>query len=374
MLDDTRHRLEETDVVFARGGLGLHRPQLRKEARKLVPPRGIEILDQAGNDAAGAQRVHPGAERQDLLVFVGAAEQDLAPRVRRLGDQRFHQPRLADADLAVEDPDRPMAPRRVRQPLAKRRVLRNPSDQGGVGGEDGGAEATWLHVVADVRPRLEEIAIELPGLRLGLDAELALEDADAGLVLAERRASPVLSRVEAHQRPMHGLLGRLEPEQPYRGLDGVLHGVGSRVVGEQLREALDGQLPESLSLGSKPFLEGGLGDAHTLEQVAAVERRRPFQRFGAGRRRQRFEPRDVHLDRRRADADVVALLDEARSRGTRQGLTQRHEGLPETVARALVGRVAPQKRRQLVARDHPSGLEREIGEERLGLLAWKGDG
>src|SRR2546430_2771305 len=148
---------------------------------------------------------------------------------------------------------RAIASRRVRQPLAKRRVLRNPSDQGGVGGEDGGAEATWLHVVADVRPRLEEIAIELPGLRLGLDTELALEDADAGLVLAERRASPVLSRVEAHQRPMHGLLGGPEPEQPYRGLDGVLHGVGSPVVGNPLREALHGQPPDALHPGPKPF-------------------------------------------------------------------------------------------------------------------------
>ncbi|MFQ5984807.1 MAG: hypothetical protein ACE5LL_04740 [Alphaproteobacteria bacterium] len=48
--------------------------------------------------------------------------------------------------------------------------------------------------------------------------------------------------------------------------------------------------------------------------------------------------------------------------------------MPETAARLLLAAVAPKETRQLVARTRLARRQRQIGEQRLGLLRRQGDG
>jgi hypothetical protein len=98
-----------------------------------------------------------------------------------------------------------------------------------------------------------------------------------------------------------------------------------------------------------------------------------LERLRASVLHQPLERRHVYLDAVGTDADRVSLLHETDGRPAGQGPSERHESLTQAVAGALVGRVAPQERGQLVARLHASGMEREVGQQRLGLLAREPD-
>jgi len=52
----------------------------------------------------------------------------------------------------------------------------------------------------------KQLAVDLLGGFLGLDAELTLEDGDAELILAQRRRAPALAGVETHEGPMRHFL------------------------------------------------------------------------------------------------------------------------------------------------------------------------
>lgn len=109
-------------------------------------------------------------------------------------------------------------------------------------------------------------------LRLGvrLRTDLALERADALLVLAQRRAAPAEIRIEPHERAVHGLLQRIEREQSERGLRRAFAGAATALLREQLCEGLERELAQPLPLAEQPFLPRPLIDDEPREQVAAI--------------------------------------------------------------------------------------------------------
>ena len=162
---------------------------------------------------------------------------------------------------------------------------------------------------------------------------------------------------------MHRLLCWIECQQPeadaHRGLDRVR----SDVMAEQLREDFHGQLAQSLPLGAQPVLERGLVDTDALEQRATVEHRRAFERVRGTVGGEALESRDINVHGGRVYAHRVVFFHEAACGRTRQPTAERDQRLSEAVAGALIGRVAPEERRQRVARVHLSGAKREICEQ-----------
>ena len=72
----------------------------------------------------------------------------------------------------------------------------------------------------------KDLLVERLGLGFGLGVELALEGGDAHLVLAQGGAAAAELRVEAHERSVHGLLERIESQEPEGRLHGGLGGAG----------------------------------------------------------------------------------------------------------------------------------------------------
>ena len=85
-----------------------------------------------------------------------------------------------------------------------------------------------------------------------------------------------------------------------------------------------------------------------------------LERLRASILHQPLEHRHVDLDAVGTDSDRVSLLDETEGRRAVQGPSERHESLTQAVSGALVGRVAPQERGQLVAGLHASGMKGEV--------------
>ena len=232
MLHGPGHRLEEADVVLGRGRLSLRPAELGEQPSELRAPLLVQLFDRSRDDLPGAECIDPRSERQDLLAFVPAAGQDLAAPFDRVGDERLEQSRLADAGLTLDQADRSATAPRIAKPLPQGVELDPAPDQSGAGSWH------WRWTTArafDARcagPSLEKLAVELPGLSFGLDAELALESFDARLVLSEGCAAPALTRVQAHERPVHRLLRRIQPEQPYGGLYRSIDGTGPGQVAQ----------------------------------------------------------------------------------------------------------------------------------------------
>ena len=124
--------------------------------------------------------------------------------------------------------------------------------------------AALIRHAGDLRPRLEQLAVELLGFRLGFEAKLALEDSDARLVLAEGSAAPALARIETHERSVHCLLRRVEAEQSHGGLHRLVDRTDLGLMAQELRERFHGQLSQSLPLRPEPVLERRLLDADPL--------------------------------------------------------------------------------------------------------------
>src|SRR5215469_9178358 len=103
----------------------------------------------------------------------------------------------------------------------------------------------------------KQLTVNLLGGSLGLDAELTLKDIDAELILPQRRRTPALVGVEAHECPMRHFLQRIEAEQSQRGLNRGLRGprasCGARAVWRTPR----GRARAAAPLGAQPLLELG---------------------------------------------------------------------------------------------------------------------
>jgi hypothetical protein len=211
----------------------------------------------------------------------------------------------------------------------------------------------------------EDVLVELAGLGLGLDPELALEGGEALLVLAEGAPAAAEAEVEAHKGAVDGLLGGVEGEEAKAGLEGGLESAGVALEGEEAGEGLLGELAEALALGEEPLLEGGGGDAEAGEEVAAVEGGGAGESVGGVGGSLALEVVDVQLDAGGGDADGVAVDPEEVGAG---GLAKPGEGLPEAGARGAIGGVAPEEGREGIAGVALAWRgEGEVGEEGLSL-------
>ena len=114
-------------------------------------------------------------------------------------------------------------------------------------------------------PLPRDLLIELPGRRLGLDAELTLQNTDAHLVLAKRGCPPAQLGMETHDRAMERLLQRIDGKQPKRCLQRGLRRAHARLMVEQLRERVDGPPVQPLALREEPVLERHLLQAEAFE-------------------------------------------------------------------------------------------------------------
>src|SRR5581483_3302180 len=217
------------------------------------------------------------------------------------------------------------------------------------------------------RRRAQDLAIERARRLLGLDAELALEPADADLVLPQRRRPPALAPQQLHHRPMHVLAQRVEREEPRRGVE---CGFGSAVRDaplEELRQDLDREPVQALALDGAPLLEGLLVDAQPVEELALVAGGRALERPRIATGGGRFELAHVDADRRRIERDGVGADQQHAISAATERAAEARQRLAEALPRALLRRLAPKQRGELLPSVEPPRRHREIGEQRLRL-------
>ena len=224
------HALEDFEIV-GRPGIGAAGIQLGQQARQLASAGRGEVRESADllRDAPGAKRIHPRAEGQDLLAFVTPPEQDVALPVGGFRGQLADQPGLADPRLAQHQHELAASFICLDERGAAARHFQLPSDEGDIGrhrqrsSEGAGRRAAHRRPPAAWRTRAgspaEDLLVDLARVGLGLDAELAPEDADAELVLPEGAPTSAELGVEAHQGPVDGFLERIEGDEPERGLE-----------------------------------------------------------------------------------------------------------------------------------------------------------
>src|SRR5262249_37916781 len=112
---------------------------------------------------------------------------------------------------ALEDADRATALPGVGEALAQRRQLRDAADQRRFRLGEARRGLIPGHRRAP-RRCLQQLAVQPARVRVGLDAQLALESRDADLVLAQSSSEATLLGIEAHERSVRRLLRRIERE------------------------------------------------------------------------------------------------------------------------------------------------------------------
>ena len=76
---------------------------------------------------------------------------------------------------------------------------------------------------------------------------------------------------------------------------------------QQLRERVQRQLTQALTLRQKPFLERRFPKRQVVEQISAVESQGASERIRRGLSHLPLELEDVDFDRRRVQRDTVAI-------------------------------------------------------------------
>ena len=292
--------------------------ELGKQPSELREPDAFEALQGSciHQDCALPQRIDPRPEGQDLLALVRAAEQDGTAPARSLCREISQQPALTDPGLADDRHDLAVSGPGRGHDLVELGHLGVAADERAIGGPGCTGERHRHHLTWALS---EDLLIERLGLGLGLDAQLALEDLDALLILPERGGPAPELPVQPHQRPVHGLLQRVEREQAKRRLHCGCGGAARALVSKPPRERFERQFAQPLSLRHEPVLEDRLGHAEPRQQVAAIEPDRLLK----GRRRSladgAFEGSGVRLDRIRGQRDGISrqmenlVLDTAKS-------------------------------------------------------------
>ena len=172
---------------------------------------------------------------------------------------------------------------------------------------------------------------------------------------------------------MNRLLERIEGKQPGCRADGG-QGVRPSLVGQELRERLQRQVPEPLSLRQEPLLEQGLIDRQPGEEVAGVGRGRRLERVRRALGDEPLEEHRVDLHPAGVEPHGVAFHQQERRLDARERLPQVEEDLTHRMARLAGAELAPQERGELVARLGLTGVEGEIGQQGLGLASRKSQG
>lgn len=140
---------------------------------------------------------------------------------------------------------------------------------------------------------------------------------------------------------MHGLLERIEGEEPEGGLYRGVHLPGLALLREEPGQDLERQLPQPLALGQEPFLEGRGVHGKAREQVAAVERRRLGKRCGRRLGGQALELRDIDVHSTRVERDD-GFGRAQRGRRARQSAAQQDQHAAEVLPCQAVGHLGPE--------------------------------
>jgi hypothetical protein len=164
-----------------------------------------------------------------------------------------------------------------------------------------------------------------------------------------------------------GLLQRVQRQETEAGLDGRLGGAGLLLMGEQVAQALDGQLVQALPLGREPVVERALGQCQPGQQVTPIEPGDLLEGGGAAVGDQPLEPRHVHVHDRGVQGHARAVEDYAGPSGAGQGRPDSREGVAEVAPGLGIRHVAPQQGRELLARMGLAERESQVGQEGLGL-------
>ncbi len=179
------------------------------------------------------------------------------------------------------------------------------------------------------------------------------------------RALPGLF-VQPHQPAIAVLAQGVEGEEALVRLDRALDLAALGIAGRQLGLHVAGQVAQARRLADAPGLEGFHPDVQSVEQVAGIKRRRPFQALRVVLGGEPLEGADVDVERRRVQRQGVAV-------GQEYGHFAVAERLAQAVARLLLRPVVPKQGRQILARVSLIRTEGQKCEQCLALLAPKGD-
>ena len=138
-------------------------------------------------------------------------------------------------------------------------------------------------------------------------------------------------------------------------------------MGEQVAQALDGQLVQPLPLGREPLLERALRQRQAGQQVTPIEAGDLLERGGAAVGDQPLEPRHVHIHDRGVQGHARAIENQPGPGGPGQGLPDSREGVAQVASGLGIRHVAPQQGRELLARVGLAERESQVGQEGLGL-------
>ena len=167
---------------------------------------------------------------------------------------------------------------------------------------------------------------------------------------------------------MHGLLQRIEGQQPYGGLNPAFGLATARLLGQQLAENLQRQLPQSLALYGDPLLERRLVHIEAFDEVAAVQVRGLLQGVGGAFGKQALEGGYVDVHRGWIECNGPAPGHQDWRSGGRQCLVENVHGLPQALVCLLVAGLAPQQGCQVVARIGLARAQPQVRQQRLGFL------
>jgi len=250
-----------------------------------------------------------------------------------------HQPRVADPRLPDDCDHASVACARLGEEIAKApHLLRSPDERSrgrsdyGRRRESGRRTGVRSGFAAGFSAWLlsQDLLIEPSRVGLGLHPELAPEYADADLVLAKGRSAPSLLRVEPHQGAIHGLLQRIERDQPQRRLQRGVSSPRGPLTCQQLREGAERQFAQPLPLGHQPVLEMSATEREALEEITAIQADRLLECFRVSNLHEPLEGGDIDVDRVDVQGNRFAGEVQAGRVGGRQGAAKDEERLAET--------------------------------------------
>ena len=200
------------------------------------------------------------------------------------------------------------------------------------------------------------------GLELGLDAELVAEQGFEILVGLERLAAPILLDAGRHQQPAGRFVEAVEGDQPPRRCFHLAKAPRVLMLLGQSGERAGRQGSQALPFLGQPGLEPGIGRAPAIEQIALIECCGGLQvRRVAARRR--CESRDVAPQVFAGQGDPARVAAEGLRFERREALSETVERLAQGAPCLLVLAVAPEQRRQLLARMALVRRHGEIGQQ-----------
>ena len=149
--------------------------------------------------------------------------------------------------------------------------------------------------------------------------------------------------IEVHQRPVHALAQRIEPQRVKPCLNSLFGFAGRRLELHQALERPESHLAETRPLALNPLVEGRLVDDERVEQVPCVQRCHPLQRFSRPAADVALEDSDVDPEMRRVERDGRRGGQQGRGARPGQGLAQREQRLAQAGLRLARRGVRPEQ-------------------------------